>query len=50
MEPYIRMNIDFQKQAKSDFGANFYKLMSNSVFGKMMENLRNHVDIKIVPG
>jgi len=48
MEPYIRTNTEFRKQAKSDFETNFYKLMINSVFGKTMENLRNRVDVKIV--
>ena len=48
MEPYIRMNTEFRKQAKSDFKTDFYKLMNNSVFGKTMENLRNRVDLKIV--
>ena len=48
MEPYIRMNTEFRKQAKSDFETDFCKLMNNSVFGKTMENLRNHVDVKIV--
>ena len=48
MEPYIRMNTEFRKQAKSDFETDFYKLMSNAVFRKTKENLRNRVDVKIV--
>ena len=48
MELYIRMNMEFRKQAKSDFKTDFYKLMNNLVFGKMMENLRNPLDLKIV--
>ena len=48
MEPYIRMNTEFRKQAKSDFETDFYKLMNNSVFGKKRENLRNRTDVKIV--
>jgi len=48
MEPYIRINTEFRKQAKSDFETNFFKLMNNSLFGKTMEDKRNRVDVKIV--
>ena len=48
MEPYIRMNTEFRKQARSDFETDFYKLMNNSVFGKTMENLRKRVNVKVV--
>jgi hypothetical protein len=53
--PWLKSYIDFNtnqrieaKKEKNNFLADFYRIASNSVFGKTMENVRNRASLKLV--
>jgi len=45
MKPYIDFNSSKRQESKNDFEKDFFELANNSVYGKTLENIRNHMNL-----
>ena len=48
MKKYIDFNTEKRKNATNNFEKDFPKLMTNSVYGKTMQNLRKRINVRFV--
>ena len=48
MKKYIDFNTEKRTNAANSFEQEFYKLMSNYVYGKTMENLQKRINVRLI--
>ena len=46
LKPHLDMNTHLRKKAKNDFEKDLFNLMNNVVFGKTLENVRKHRNLR----
>ena len=47
MKPYIEFNTEWRKEATNEADKNLFKLSSNAVYGKTMENMRKTMKVRV---
>ena len=48
MEKYTSFNTQKRNRAKNDFEKDFFKLLNNAAFGKILENVRNRLGLELI--
>ena len=48
LKKYLDFNKGKRKHAASSLGKNFFKLINNNAFGKIMENLKKIINVRLV--
>jgi len=48
LKKYVELNARLRQKAKTPFHKSFFKLLTNSIFGKSIQNNRKKVNVKIV--
>ena len=48
LESYISFNTQKRNKAKNDFEKDFFKLLVNAAFGKILENVRNRLNLELI--
>ena len=43
---YVNLNTKLRQKANNDFEKDFYKFMTNAAYGKMLENIRDRVNVQ----
>ena len=47
MKSYIDFTTQKRTEVKNDFEEDFFKLLNNAVYGKTLENMQNHVKMRV---